>query len=102
MKSMILLSGILLVIAACNSKKEEEKKPGTKTEVEVLMDSVEKGHDVGMSKYGKMKGLQQQVNTALDSIAKLPAKARQETAPYEQKLKEVAADLNTAIVEMDK
>ena len=101
MKRMILFGGILLVIAACNSKKEEGKKPGTKTEAEILMDSVESGHDVGMGKYGKMKGLQLQVNAALDSIAKLPAKARQEAAPYEQNLKNVAADLNTAIMEMD-
>jgi hypothetical protein len=101
MKRMILFGGILLAIAACNSKKEEGKKPGTKTEAELLMDSVEKGHDVGMSKYGKMKGLQQQVNAALDSISKLPAKARQEAAPYEHNLKSVAEDLNTAVIEMD-
>lgn len=102
MNKIFLFAVFILFASACNSKKEEDKKPASKTNDQALLDSVEQGHDIGMSKYGKMKGFQQQVNTALDSISKLPAKARAEAGPYEQKLKDAASELNNAIIEMDK
>jgi hypothetical protein len=46
--------------------------------------------------------MEKKVKAALDSIAKLPAKSKQDLAPYKVKLDSVAADLSYAIFAMDK
>jgi len=66
------------------------------------MADVMDGHDVGMAKYGKLNAMQNTVQAALDSIAKLPVKAREAAAPYKAKLEGVSKDLNYALAAMDK
>ena len=101
MKKSLLTIATSLFLFSCNSDKTGDKK-GELTQVDSLLKQVDDGHDAGMLRYGKMKGLKNKVDAALDSISKLAGKAREEAAPYEQKLREVGQELNTAIIEMDK
>ncbi len=103
-KLILILAGIMMVhFTACNNSSNKDgdtKEPHTKADS--LMEDVMDGHDVGMSKYGKLQGLEKQVQAALDSIAKLPAKAKQAAAPLKARLDSAAADLSYAIMAMDK
>jgi DNA repair ATPase RecN len=97
--------GLLFIACmACNDggKKKETGTKGPKTQADSLMEDVMDGHDVGMSKYGKLEGSLKKVQQTLDSIATLPAKARQAAAPLKAQLESVASDLNYAITAMDK
>jgi hypothetical protein len=100
MNKLTLFAALFFMVAACNSKKEGDKKP-EKSTADSLMDKVMDGHDAGMAKYGKMQGLKKQVDAALDSLSKLPAKAKEEAAPYQQKMQELSAELGTALADMD-
>ena len=95
---------LFIAFMACNNegKKKETGTKGPKTQADSLMEDVMDGHDVGMSKYGKLEGSLKKVQQTLDSIAKLPAKARQAAAPLKAQLESVASDLNYAITAMDK
>ena len=96
----------LLVVLACNNEKKEDQnghgKNEPKTQADSLMADVMDGHDVGMAKYGKLQAMEKKVKASLDSISKLPAKARESLAPYKAQLDSVAADLSYAIFAMDK
>ena len=101
-----LISPLFLVFisfAACkNNDKESKKKPATKSLTDSLEKEVMDGHNVGMAKYGKLKGAQNATQRLLDSIAKLPSKDRESLLVFQTKLKELAEDLNAAISGMDK
>ncbi len=104
MKKLLLFASICLLFA-CNSKKDEAGKGTTgekKTMADSLMEQVMDGHDAGMSKYGKMQGYKKQIDVLLDSISKLPAKAKEAAAPYQEKLRSASQDLSTALTQMDK
>jgi len=103
----LLLAGSLAATIACNNEKKQDdhsghKKNEPKTQADSLMADVMDGHDVGMSKYGKLQAMEKKVKTAIDSIAKLPAKAQKELAPYKAKLDSAAAGLSYALFAMDK
>jgi hypothetical protein len=94
------------MVACNNDKKTNDHKGHTgeepKTRADSLMADVMDGHDVGMAKYGKLKTMQAETLRLLDSIAKLPAKARQAAAPLKTKLDGLLADLQSAKDGMDK
>lgn len=94
----------LVMLAACNNadKKQEGHTKEPKTQADSLMADVMDGHDIGMSKYGKLTAMEKKVQATLDSISKLPAKAREALAPYKAQLDSTARDLNYAITAMDK
>ena len=103
---MLRLFTFIFVIGflACNS---ENKKTETKTDSQQsLADSLENevmdGHDVGMSKYGKLKSMKFEAERLLDSISKLPAKAREAAEPLKIKLDALVRDLGEAKDGMDK
>lgn len=101
-----MVAGMLSVTAACNNEKKDDHsghgKNEPKTQEDSLMAEVMDGHDVGMSKYGKLETMQKKVKAAIDSVSKLPAKVQQELAPYKVKLDSAAADLSYALYAMDK
>lgn len=105
MKKLILPVIALFVLAACNNQKEHEHNHGSKetpkTQADSLMVDVMDGHDVGMAKYGRLKEVEKQINAAVDSVAKLPAKAQAAAAPYKAQLDAVGADIRGAILAMD-
>lgn len=108
-KLFFLLVSAGLFLAACNNDKKDSEaghhnhgKNTPQTQEDSLMADVMDGHDAGMAKYGKLQTMEKKVKASLDSISKLPAKAREELAPYKAKLDSVAADLSYAIFAMDK
>lgn len=103
----VLAGMVVLTLLACNNEKKQDdhsghKKNEPKTQSDSLMADVMDGHNVGMAKYSKLQAMEKKVKAALDSIAKLPAKTKQDLAPYKAKLESVAADLSYAIFAMDK
>jgi hypothetical protein len=100
---LLIVSGILLV--SCNPGKKpapENNDARPKSEVDSLMDQVMTGHDEAMAKYGKMQGLRNRIQVIIDSIDKLPAKAKTAAAPYAERLRNTAARVNNALSSMDK
>jgi hypothetical protein len=107
-KLFFLLASAGLFLAACNNDKKDAEaghnhgKNAPQNQEDSLMADVMDGHDAGMAKYGKLQSMEKKVKASLDSISKLPAKARQELAPYKAQLDSVAADLSYALFAMDK
>lgn len=103
MKKIILAFFVLLTLTACNNSKTEDKKVN---HLQALADSLEKqvmeGHNVAMPKSMKIPKLQKKAQLLIDSIAKLPEKARQASAPLKTKLEELVNELNYADNEMNK
>jgi hypothetical protein len=94
---------ILLALSACDNASKNPATPDKpKTLNDSLMNDVMSGHDVAMGKMGKLTKLEQQAQAMLDSISKLPAKARQAAAPYSGRLDSLVKDLKYAEFAMDK
>jgi hypothetical protein len=108
MKKILLPLLALIMFAACNNsdKKHDDHSGHTskepKTAADSLMAEVMDGHDVGMAKMSKISNMQKEVQRVLDSIATLPAKAKQASLPLKAKLDAVAADLSYAEMAMNK
>jgi hypothetical protein len=106
MKKYILSFIILLTITACNNADNKKGGQGQteapKTKVDSLMADVMDGHDVGMSKMGKINRMQKNVEDILDSIAKLPAKAKIATGPLKVKMEDLLRELKIAKAGMEK
>ena len=66
------------------------------------MKEVDDGHMFGMGKMGKVTRLQARTKAVIDSIQKLPAKARQALTPYKAKLDTLLKNLEYAEFSMDK
>ncbi len=97
-----ILGIILLIFTACKSG--SKKGGGTETPqtpADSLMAEVMEGHDAGMAKYGKLKGLLGKVQGALDSLSRLPPAAQEAAASFKAGLESVAKDLTEAIGGMD-
>ncbi|MEI9909520.1 MAG: viral A-type inclusion protein [Bacteroidota bacterium] len=105
MKKAFLVSSafLLLVITACNNA---DKKTGDIKHPMTKADSLEKdvldGHDIAMPKSMKIPDLQKETKRLIDSLGKLPAKAREAAAPYKEKLEALLKDLDYASFAMDK
>lgn len=91
-------------LTACNNgdKKANTGNKDPKTLTDSLEDEVMDGHNVGMAKYGKLTAMQNEAQRLLDSIAKLPAKAREALTPLKTKLNGLVEDLSSAKSGMDK
>ena len=68
----------------------------SRTQLDSLLDDVMDGHNIGMSKMGKLTRAEQTTKRMLDSIAKLPEKARRAAEPLKVKLDSLKSDLNYA------
>jgi DNA repair ATPase RecN len=98
----ILFAASALLIAACNNSAEKPVgNAEVKTKADTLMDEVMDGHNVGMSKMGRLTTAQQKITRMLDSIGKLPAKAQQAAAPLKTKLDGLLGDLKSAESDMN-
>jgi len=103
-KIMLAAIGFMFIafMACTNEKKKETGTKGPKTLADSLMEDVMDGHDVGMSKYGKLEGTLKKVQKVLDSIRSLPEKAQEAAKPYKEQLEGLVLDLGYAITAMDK
>jgi hypothetical protein len=108
MKNPIFYFALLVTIsiAACNDAANEHKGHGKdnepKTQADSLTIEVMDGHNIGMAKMGKLTRAEQTTRRLLDSIAKLPAKARQAAEPLKTKLDSLQKDLSYAEFAMTK
>src|SRR6185503_10626277 len=107
MKNFFLPVIVLLLIIACNNTEQKvEEHPHSseipQTHADSLMADVMEGHDVGMAKMGRLRTMQKNVEATLDSIAKLPSKAKAATEPYKVKMEGVLQDLKSARSGMEK
>jgi hypothetical protein len=108
MKNPIFYFALLVTISivACNDAANEHKGHGKdnepKTQADSLMNEVMDGHNIGMAKMGKLTRAEQTTRRLLDSIAKLPAKARQAAEPLKTKLDILQKDLSYAEFAMSK
>lgn len=102
--SLAFLFLAFICITSCNNqdKKGNAGKEVTKTLTDSLENEVMDGHNAGMAKYGKLTAMQNEAQRLLDSIAKLPAKAREAMTPLKTKLDGLVEDLKSAKSNMDK
>jgi hypothetical protein len=98
MKKILLPAAFILavLVAACNNSDKKPADGDKKAEADSLMTEVMDGHDVGMAKMDKLATMEKAVQGVLDSIAKLPAKARDAAAPLKAKMESLGQDLKTA------
>jgi len=91
------------VLVACNEsgKKQGNGNPGLKEQADSLEKKVDEEHIVAMRKFMKIPDLQKKVNHLLDSIAKLPAKARETAASYKGELEVLNKELGEASASME-
>ena len=96
----------MISIVACNDAENDHSSHGNdnepKTQVDSLKESVDEDHIIGMSKMGRLTRAEQTTRRLLDSIAKLPAKARQGAEPFNNELKTLQKELSDAESAMDK
>ena len=103
MKSLFAILFVLATTAmtACNNSADTKSETVTKTKADSLLDEVDDGHAVAMGKMGRLNRTEQEVSRLIDSIGKLPAKARDASAPYKAKLESLLEELKTADVNMN-
>lgn len=105
MKKVFFLAVVLSVIhvMSCNDKHTGHRKDsGPRTQADSLFNDVMDGHNIGMAKMGKLTRAEQTTQRLLDSITKLPAKARQAAEPLKAKLDSLQKDLSYAEFAMNK
>lgn len=97
-KLSFILSALLIVgLLACNnSANEAPAKDAKQAEADSLENEVMEGHNVGMAKMHKIANLKAETQRLIDSIDKLPAKARQAAASYKINLESLKNDLTKA------
>lgn len=101
MRNLVLpvLAFSLFLISCGNS---EAGRPQAKTLSDSLLSDVLHGHDIGMAKMKKLVRLQQQTQHLIDSIGKLPAKAKEASKTYLRQLDSLGKDLQYAEFAMNK
>jgi TolA-binding protein len=93
MKAILFAAAVSsLIFVSCGN----EAKPRETTLADSLQKEVLHGHDVGMAKMRKLTQLQTESKRLIDSIQKLPAKAKQAAAPYVNQLDSLLKELQSA------
>lgn len=99
----LFISSFTIAVLACNnSKNEHGRNKEAMTKADSLMHEVEDGHNIGMAKMGRLTRAEQTTRRLLDSIEKLPAKAKQAAQPLRTKLDSLQKDLSYAEFAMNK
>src|SRR5688500_18289177 len=102
--AFIFLSAIRIM--SCNDSKTSHSGHGKNnepiTQADSLMKDVMYGHNIGMAKMGKLTRAEQRTRRLLDSIEKLPEKAREAALPLKVKLDRLQTDLSYAEFAMNK
>jgi nitrous oxide reductase accessory protein NosL len=100
---------VFIFFAGCkNADNKKEPSPGIigkqtpQSAADSLMEEVMDGHNVAMSKYGKLSAVQKEAQRLLDSINKLPEKVQKAAEPFITKLTGTVEDLKSSKAAMDK
>lgn len=102
MKKIVFCALVLAAIFAMSCGNDSGQIKRSKTQLDSLLDDVLEGHNIGMAKLGKLTRAEQTTKRLLDSIAKLPGKARQAAEPIKVKLDSLKNDLSYAEFAMNK
>ncbi len=100
MKRLFLFVSIISLLGACNNDDSAKKDTATTT-ADSLQDEVVRIHDIAMPRSMKIPDVQKKVQGLLDSIGKLPAKAKEAAAPLKARLEEVKDELSYAETAMN-
>ncbi len=95
-----IVTPLLFILLACknnNSQGSDLKKQADALEKEVMQ-----GHNIAMPRSERIPNIEKQVNRLIDSLDKLPAKAKEAAAFYKAKLESLSTDLSYAYMAMDK
>ena len=106
-KAVFPLLSLMIILVACNSgDKKSSTTDGKETSAISPLDSIvkiiEEGHNIAMSKIGRMHNTEKRLQAVADSISKLPAKTQQALSGYVESIKTTISDLNYADMAMDK
>ena len=103
---LFVIAFFTISITACNSIDNNHnghlQTNEPKTKADTLLKEVDDDHITGMSKMGRLTRAEQTTRRLLDSIAKLPAKARQAAEPVKVKLDSLQKQLSYAEFAMNK
>lgn len=95
-----------IAVTGCHDATKDQKSAGKENKPASTVDSLGKEiddqHIIGMSKMGRLTRAGQAAIRMLDSISKLPAKARRAAEPFRVKLDSLQKELNYAEIAMDK
>jgi hypothetical protein len=100
--SLFLLTGLMVIMAACNNHEEMHNAKTTRSAEDSLLDKVNEGHEVAMANMGKLDRAREQVTHLIDSLKELPVKAQREAAPLREKLTLLLFDLESSYNSMNK
>ena len=106
MKKLFFACSIALFIGLTSCNDSGDKKAGSvsgnlKAQADSLENEVLKGHDITMPKSMKIPDLQQNIKRLIDSIDKLPAKAKEAASSYKAQLQSMDKELGDAYTSMD-
>ena len=99
--NVVCMGLLLFAMSACNNESTKSDNPD-----QALADSLDKavdeGHNIGMAKMGKLDKAHAEAQRLIDSIGKLPAKAREAAGPARARLDSLIKDLEYATMAMNK
>lgn len=98
---ILLLTASAAMLMACGNNNSTAKST-EKTLSDSLFDDVMDGHNVGMAKMPKLTEAKKKAQIIIDSIQKLPAKAKQAAAPYLTQLDSLKKQLDYAEYAMNR
>ena len=87
---------------SCGNNNGDSNNAQSKTQADSLFDEVMDGHNVGMAKMFRLTKAEQTTKRLLDSIAKLPDRARRAAGPFKVQLDSLQKDLSYAEFAMNK
>jgi len=103
---ILVVAFFTISITACNNIENKNnghlKTNEPKTKSDSLLKDVDNDHITGMAKMGRLTRAEQTARRLLDSIDKLPVKARQAAAPLKIKLDSLQKELSYAEFAMNK
>lgn len=91
---------IMLSLWACNNSNDKTEKK--ENAADSVMHEIMDGHDAVMPKMSRVRTAQKKAQQMSDSIAALPAKAREAAASFKTHLDSLVNELNYADFAMDK
>ena len=100
-EKFLLVSLVAILLFSCDNKNKNEKSAASKT-ADSLFNNVMDGHNVAMAKMGRLTRAEQASRRLLDSIQKLPGKAKQAAEPLRIKLDTLQKELSYAEFAMNK
>ena len=103
MKRLLFVFAVsVFTLGSCNNAgKKTEVKSSLQEQSDSLEKQVDEEHVVAMRRYMTIPDQQKEINRLIDSIDKLPTKAKEVAAPYKMKLQSLNKELGNAYNSME-